>query len=493
MKPYDVYFGPYLPDLGGVPSPEIVGYLVDALNVRSTPKGYSCAPVFADVASATAIGGSAISSAVGVSYTMPTSVNFFVVTNNGAVFESRAEGTDTWLNVSPASGTPDVFGDFFRYNNDVVYVCENRAPIKKGMGGAHADLFTSLGGSPPTATCAAVVRQHVVLGRYAGGLSSIRTSAIGNHEDYPTPGSADARSKEAIEEALNPAFGEVRRILGGEKIGIIIQDQALTRMTYVGGRPVYAFDTYEGIDGYGYGGFYSRPVTDGVLWYWYNETGVFATDGYTVKNISEGKIDEALYLNTIGHPMGAQIQTAYTSVFDARRKLVLFSGNTYTGATTYQLVYNVVDGSFSIKQETNRTAYFSGYRSSGTRELSGRHVYNVNGSNRKLQRLSEVGSATIALQTGYIELDPGYRVELEGAHMLGTDAADLTISYKAVESIAECDTAASGFTAMTAAPRGQIKTARGSGRYVAFRITGTGSESQLLRGLRALYRRSSAL
>jgi hypothetical protein len=93
------------------------------------------------------------------------------------------------------------------------------------------------------------------------------------------------------------------------------------------------------------------------------------------------------------------------------------------------------------------------------------------------------------MQTGYIEIDPGYRVQLQGAHLLGTSTGDLTLAYKAAATASACDMSQSGFTSLTAAPLGQKKTARANSQYLAFRVTGTGSESQLIRGIRVYYTR----
>jgi hypothetical protein len=491
-RPYiDIPFGPYLPDLGGIPNPGMPGYLVDAVGVRSTPNGYRGLPVFADVSSATAIGAVGIEYTNAAAYYTASTISFFVVTEDGPIFESRAEGTDTWENVSPAPENLTPFGDFIRFGDDVIYVCSARAPIFKDLTASHATDFAALAGSPPTASCGARVRRHVVLGNLSTDGYAVRTSAIGNHEDWPTPGTQDARSKQTITESLNPEFGFVKWVLGGEKFGIIVQDHALTRMTYVGGTSVFEFDTYERFAGSGYSSFYSRPVTDGKLWYWYNETGFYATDGYSVTRLSEGKIGEALFTNTISHPIGSSgMVPAFSSVYDSRRGLVIFGNNAYSGATTYQLVYNVNDGNFSLMSETTRTSFFSGHKTSSTRTLNGRMVYNINASNRKLQRLSESGTPTIAMQTGYLEIDPGYRVQLQGAHVLGTGTGSLTLAYKTAATSAACDVLQSGFTSMTAAGLGQKKTARDSAQYIAFRITGTGAESQLIKGIRIYYERA---
>lgn len=499
-RPYiDILFGPYLPDLGGVPNPQMPGYLVDALNVRSTPNGYRGMPTFANVTSATAIGASAVNYGVGACFYTQTTTHFFVVlqgSGNGVLWESRAEGTDTWEDLSTGIGvTLSAFGDFFRFGDEVVYTSAPQGLlVSKDLTDAHATNFASIADSA-TGTTGARVGQHAVVGGGLSGLYTVRTSAIGDHTDWPTPGTADARSKQSISEDLDPEFGEIRRIVGGEKIGIIIQDYALTRMTYVGGSAVYKFEQFFNTSGHGTR-LFSRPIRVGQLWHFYNEDGVFATDGYSVLRISEGKVDEALFTNSISHPNGASLEDSHTGVYDSKRGLIIFGGGENDGGSRYQLTANPTAGNFALTNDEEEIALFSGYEE-GTDAVYGlqrtRNIYCVNQSDRKLRKLTGA-TGTIALQTGYIELEPGYRVQIQRAHLLGADVpGSLTLSYKTAATLNDVDTLQTGFTAMTAVSRGEGAAARTDAPYVAFRVTGTGAESQLIRGIRIFYERSSPI
>lgn len=494
MKYVDIMFGPYLPDLGGAPNPQMPGYLVDAYAVRPTQNGYRGQPSFANVGSATQIGSSTINYARGAVFVRDSTAHTFVATSNSEIYESRAEGTDTWQDVSPTSGTdPYALGDFVRFSDDVVFVSQTRVPIVKDLSTSHATAFADLAGSPPLAVSGARVRQHLVLaGLPSVDYYAVQTSAIGDHEDFPTPGSADARSKQAIRESLNPEFGFVRKVIGGEKIGIVMQENALTRMTYVGGTTVYEFDTFDRTEGIGKS-LFAEPVTDGRFWYWYNEAGMFVTDGYTARTISDGKIDEALFFNTISHPNGSNVRSAFTSVYDYRRGQVIFGGPSNVGGARTQLVYNVMTDSFSLMFEPDETCMFVGHFESATPALGGKQIYNVNFSNRRLQKLS-AATGQFALQTGYIELEPGHRVQIQGAHPLGANLpTSLTLSYKAAETLDDIDVLQSGFSAFTAANRGLKYTARADAPFFSFRLTGTGSESHLYRGIRIFYEKGSQL
>lgn len=487
-KPFvDIPFGPFLPDFGGMPNPEIPGYLTDAVGIRLTPNGYRGMPAFADVASAAAIGG-ATTFWQGFFCESSTTRNFFVLNHSdGKIYESQDEGV-TWTDATPAAGSAPTFpGHFFTYESDVIFVCQARAAIKRAIASAAGTDFSNLGGSPPIANCGAQVREHVVLGGL-GGVDNyaIQTSAIGDQADWPTPGTADARAKESIRQTLPQSLGIVRQVLGGEKIGIVVQERGLTRMTYEGGDTVYAFDTFERMSGKGFER-YPYFATNGNLWYWYNDGGVFATDGYSVERLDDGKIEAAIINDLLSFNSNTALPTAEChSSYDPHRHLIVFGNH----VRDYQLTYDVTLGSFSFMNEAQVTGPFLGRSSSvSSAKTYGPSLYNVNQSSRKLQMLSSEGG-TAVFQTGYIELDPGYRFQLQGAHLLGVGAGSYTISYKIAATSSACDLSQSGFTNMTAAGLGQKDTARDSGQYIAFRIFGTSAESHLIRGIRVYFNRA---
>lgn len=488
----DVMFGPYLPDLGGAPSAETPGYLTDAVGVRSTPRGYRGAPAFADVPSAAAIGGATNHFWQGIYVESSTTGNHFVFhVDDAKIYESQDDG-QSWSDTTPAAGAAPTFpGHFFTYKSDIIFVCGARAPISRLISAAAGTDFANLAGSPPTALCGAQVYQHVVLASLVGVDNyALQTSAIGTDTDWPTPGTDDARSKQSIREPLPQACGIPRFIGSREKIGIVFQEKGLTRMTYEGGDTVYAFDTYSTEIGVGYNR-YTRPISDGVRWYWYNDHGYFATDGYSVERLDDGKIEDAIFSDLVSHPNASTLSPTFPSIgYDPHRHL-LIAGN---HEQDYQLCYDVSSGDFNWLNESNLTSPYSGrYFGSAppSKRTYGRIVYNVNQSNRKLQYLSS-SSATVAMQTGYIEVDPGFEVQLEGVHLLGSGVpGSVAIQYKAAAALANCDVAQSGFTNLQANSRGEKSAARVTSQYFAFRIAGTGSESQLLRGLRIYYSRGA--
>jgi hypothetical protein len=162
-------------------------------------------------------------------------------------------------------------------------------------------------------------------------------------------------------------------------------------------------------------------------------------------------------------------------------------------ASNYQLCWDSEQDCFSWMNETNVQALFSAHSPTSITggKTSGRTVYNVNQSSRKLQILSG-NATTIAMQTGYIEIDPGYLVNFHGAHLIGAGGAvsSYTLSYKAAADFNSCDVSQSGFTNLTDASRGMKKLALAKAQFFAFRISGqAGGEANLSRGIRIYYSR----
>jgi hypothetical protein len=100
----------------------------------------------------------------------------------------------------------------------------------------------------PDATCSGRVGQFIVIG--LAGLDfqepfTVQWSAIGDPNDFPTPGTTDARTKQSGQQVLSAKHGKVTGITEGDFFGYVFQQNAITRMTYIGGDVVFSFETFE--------------------------------------------------------------------------------------------------------------------------------------------------------------------------------------------------------------------------------------------------------
>jgi hypothetical protein len=211
-------------------------------------------------------------------------------------------GTATKLYVKSGSGWTDKSGattfttgdqDYWRFSAfDSTVIATNYADvpvaITTGSGGNFATL--ALTGTAPNARQIGVIGRFVVLGDTddAAGVipHAIRWPAIDDPTDWPTPGSADALSKQAGRQILNSAYGSVRSISGGEQFGVVLQRTAVTRMTYVGGNLVFQFDTIDRSRG---ALFANATVQEGDRTYFIGSDGFYVTNGVNVEPIADGE------------------------------------------------------------------------------------------------------------------------------------------------------------------------------------------------------------
>ena len=155
-----------------------------------------------------------------------------------------------------------------------------------------APLFSSSGTTGmPDATVMGTIGQHVFIGLV--GLSTnepftVRTSAIGDARDWPTPGSTDARTKQSINEVLPAEYGKVTGIVGGQFYGYIFQQRAIHKVTYIGGDVVFSFSLLDNtrgcID-------YNRYATAKQTTFFESEGGYHSLREDVVTDIGSGRVD----------------------------------------------------------------------------------------------------------------------------------------------------------------------------------------------------------
>lgn len=122
-------------------------------------------------------------------------------------------------------------------------------PSSGASGGSYTVPFAA---GERQGTCCSVVRDFIVfggVGAYGGAATTdgyyIRWCAIGDPTDWPQPATDDARSKQAGEQSFPTEYGWITAMAGNDFYGYVFQEKAITKMTYVGGDVVFAFDTFE--------------------------------------------------------------------------------------------------------------------------------------------------------------------------------------------------------------------------------------------------------
>jgi hypothetical protein len=196
-------------------------------------------------------------------------------------------GLGTWSAASATFSSAAAM-DFTQIDDLIVATDISTGPMYKTAGSV--SNFASLSG-PGAATHVGVINQFLVFGRFANtGTTSdrqIKWSAIGDPTNWPTPGSDTAIATQAGTQFFDWSHGQVTGIISGDQHGIIFQNYATHRMTYVGPPAVFQFDMVDEHHGafFDYG-----SIRIGMLTYFISREGFFVTDGVSVKNISDRKI-----------------------------------------------------------------------------------------------------------------------------------------------------------------------------------------------------------
>lgn len=173
----------------------------------------------------------------------------------------------------------------------------------------------------------AVVKDFVVMGG-----DKIRWSAR-NDVDSWTPTVNSSGEQDLIE------GGPLNGITGGD-YGTILQEDSITRMTFIGGDAVFQFDPIEQAQGCIAGG--SVGKLGQFTYYWSNQ-GVEVFNGATTQNIGEGRVNQTL-LGELDFNRLDRISVA----IDPERNLIVWAYPTETsGSASRLLIYNVGENRFS--------------------------------------------------------------------------------------------------------------------------------------------------
>ncbi|MFA7256047.1 MAG: hypothetical protein WC047_00530 [Kiritimatiellales bacterium] len=200
--------------------------------------------------------------------------------------------TTTWGDVSVGGGyscANDSNWNFTQWGEQLL-AAQVGDPVQTFTMGT-SSTFASLSASAPQARYIGVVRDFVVVGNtYDTSDGSIpfrvRWSAIGDPTDWTVSSTTQSDFQD-----LNSANGWVQGVVGGE-YGIIFQERAITRMTYVGSPAVFQFDEIEA----GYGTNAPGSICKiGTMTAYLGEDGFYMFDGTRSTPISHNMVSKTFY------------------------------------------------------------------------------------------------------------------------------------------------------------------------------------------------------
>lgn len=197
--------------------------------------------------------------------------------------------TASWSNVSRLVGgaytvATDDYWEFTQFGNLVIAVDGlGDDPQATTVGAAN---FAALSGAPPKARHVASVRDFVVMGNLSGSPQMVRWCAINNATSW----TADPATLADFQE-LPGDGGWVQKVVGGE-YGVIFQERAIYRMTFVGAPLVFQFDKVQ----VNIGAYCPNSVISFQNFiYFLSEGGFVLFDGTNVHHIGDGKVDNTFF------------------------------------------------------------------------------------------------------------------------------------------------------------------------------------------------------
>ena len=345
--------------------------------------------------------------------TLPAQVNtasFGYFDGNGYVYAHDSSGHTMFSSTNAtvaftAIGTISGNVSFAQFDNLMLMASDQQDP-KFHTISSSSGIATLSASALTTARCIGVVNNFAVLGDLGVATrrpSTIRWSAIDDPTNWPDPNSATAIATQAGEQDLNVAYGEIQAIHGGDQHAILLQKNAVTRMTYVGPPVVFQFDMIDNTTG----SFFRRgSVQVGNIVYFISADGICRTDGVTVQHIGRGRVDK-FFWNSVAYGDSRVINCGY----DPATGLIYFGYSTSASAFDIDrvLIYNPTSNTFSYADQDLEMFLTPISRSGVSSAMLG---FGIQATSNLGRFQATAGSAT--LETSDIELNPSGRAFISG-------------------------------------------------------------------------------
>lgn len=339
---------------------------------------------------------------------------FYVATNVG-IYESPGAGAFT----ARSSSTNAISLDFIQYDNIAIAAAGGTTPSYRTLGSA--SNFSTLGsssGTAPSASRVGRINDFVILGNLVTGSNIIQWSGIGQPLSWPTPNSATAIAQQSGSQSMNAAFGEVTGFSSGDQYGIVFQLTGISRVTYVGPPAVFQFDRISEKIGCRY----PRSIikVEGLT-YFIGNYGIFRTDGVSIANIGDNKVNK--YLMSASNGAFDRVWVAVNVYKNLIYWAFCEDGNTNSKATSL-LIYNYVSNRFSWASQSCTTIF------STTGEELGPNTAEIYGLGNSFTLGSFNGTpGTAQFITGDIEYNPGGFTRLQGTKLIVDQTSNAIVGY----------------------------------------------------------------
>jgi len=200
----------------------------------------------------------------------------------------------TWTDVSKSGGysggSEDDRWEFVQIGDEII--ATNFVDDIQTYTLGTSSTFADLGGSPPKARTLAKVREFLVVGNTFDASDGnkpqrVRWAGIGTTDSWTVSASTQADFQD-----LDNNGGWIQKIVGSEYGGIIFQEYAITRMTYVGSPAVFQFDQVHDVRGAISSG---GVISTGDFVAYIGQDGFYMFDGQTSIAIGTNKINNTFF------------------------------------------------------------------------------------------------------------------------------------------------------------------------------------------------------
>lgn len=311
--------------------------------------------------------------------------------------------------------------------------------------------------TPIGAVCGAV-NSFIVQGGMSDDRYNVRWSAVGDPTDWPTPGTTDASSKLSGQEKLPAKHGWVTGIAGGDFFGYIFQENAITKMTFVGGDVQFSFDIFEEGRGCVKPG-HMVQVDDAV--FFESDRGYHKVVDGVITDIGAGRTDRQELIVFEGNLPWEPLKTA---AVNTARRLVFFPNQDYC--------YNYLTDQWTEVDFGLNSAPVDG-------NLVNTHKKNMiigqswNSGATGVVEVSSDGTVnpTCTFETGAIDLNEGGRVVVTGVRPIVIGGSTVAVRVGVQD---DPDDSVSWTSSSTPQTRTGMAALRAEGRYIRVEVVLTG-------------------
>jgi hypothetical protein len=405
----------------------------------------------------------------GIATVSDAGVQFLFVQSGAPIFEAVNNGANWTASGSVSAGSVV----FTQYDDLVIAAGKATRPRAKTIGSSSSFAVLASSGTAPPSNAIGVIGQFVVIGglsQTTGGAGSliphaVQWSSIDQPRNWPTPGSATAIASQSGLQELGQQYGEVQAIHGGDQFGVILQEGAVNRMTYVGPPAVFQFDTIDNRQG---SVFRQGSIRVGHITYFLSRDGFYKTDGVSVVPIGDGKVDRYFWNAWSGN--GAD---NCCWGYDSTKNMLYFGFSTAASSDLDSiLAYNVINGTWSLARETGGFRQFI-TSAPGTDYSDDLYAFSV-GTQKICGTFSGVPGVAV-LETGDIEINEGGRAYVDAVkphvESVGT-APSVTVAVLHRDSLGVTPTYSNEATANS---RTGFVNMRVDAKYIRVRETITGN------------------